>query len=566
MSTRYEPGKIKVPQGQAPGSAAEVIRRARGQNPLVRALMQPQQRQAAPRGGQARPQVKVNVDTGAKKRREQALSDAKDLQLHGQKIGLENRENERAYQRELTEQNRVAEGVRQESAHMIKSLGYVMDEKIRSQNAHVVQAMEHQNQLIAGSPTHLAAADQMGLSPMQALERIRKELRTNQVLFSDDMVAQQDDFFHAVREWEGQKLKPSTMSMEPGEEEHPADRPQLPSRANDYAYNDFTEKLQGAVMIMDQSGALERRDMNEVMLQLTVSGQKVRERGVQEFESVLRANNHHDAVVRRPHIEKGLNALADQVSLSIAEGVPLDTAAVNKLLAASNRIPEAQELMESLYSGQTPAINDEASAASVAAITYGNQEVLAEMLSDLENPEVTQKMTKRLSYYMTGEDTDKKRIKGGLDKMREILYAAQTSAMAFEGKALVSEYIDHKKGVRDMLEHHRISMDALMKAAASGAGRSEFREKTLEEIHGTTDAYRRELGLILRTQPYWKFLSSEWSLSPRATQMIRGRDGRTTTPEAPGPIQQESLGARPPRPTAPDDSDEDAAMRQMFEE
>lgn len=557
-TTKYTPRPLNIPQGQAPGSSAEVIRRARGTNPLVQALMQPHPVQRGGGGGrgQTRPQIGVTVDAAGEKRREQARKDAATLQENAARLSREAEVDRREYTELQDEQSRKAKFKQMEATTMMGNLSSIQAARMNQINQAENRLNVNRARIVAGESSALAAGEALGLKPLELLKQYDEEGHAQRRIWTNDLFSDVEGAQTAIMEYWETSTRPSTMSMEGGEEEFPAERPELPPRAMDYAFNDFLGDVQRNLMFADQAGQLKRRDVAQGMMRSTVTGQKFKEEGLQKFAMALRANGMQDKVVIQRKSEKLLRSLSDVVKDAILRKEPVDQAEVNKLIAQANQIPEFVSIIEQTLNGQTPAFRKDANPAHVGALIYGNTQLLARSLTDLRGTDVEERLRPQGRIWQDPLTPEKI-----LDKMEEIIFAAQGNIEALEADPLASQFVGHARGTLNLLENYRSRGEAVLKALQLDPSGRSLPEKYLEDLEGTTDDLLRVLGIFdNKTLPHYQLLDGTNSLSPKARAILRAsppeprRQAQST--ESPGTLQTQSLAG---------EDDEDAAMRRGFQ-
>lgn len=556
-TTKYQPRPLQLPQGQSPGSGAEVVRRSRKTNSLAEALL----RGGGGGGGGRRfsladkVNVGVNIKLGGDKGRDEERAYQKQREEDARDFQREIIADRREYDAERDETQRRNAIRATEVAGLAGKLNTIETSRIQEINRREAEANQYRARIIAGHSSAIAVARERGISLNQLLEETNEAMHQERHIWDEDLTSDIDATRRALMRHLELGTKPQTMTMEPGEEEFPSELPKLPSRIMDYNRNHFLETLHGDLMFMDTSSSLSQRDIREGTAKLVIAGQKVREEGLQRFEATLRSSGLHDEVARKPRAEKMLRDIQDLVAESIRDEKPVDQEAINRVISQANQNPDAQDLLEKTLNGQRLAISEDMASATLGAIVYGHDEVLKLATEYSRDTKLQEELKGRMSYWFPGGDED--RLRDANEKVREVLTSARGNVASLEGHSFVSEYLGDKRGELNMLESYRIRSDALLKGLEAGADLGGLIGAYQTERGETTDELIAELGrLRSEDSPFYQIIGGANNLSPRAMAILRTSlpilDKTTPPPTnaAPGPLQTQSIGP----PTAPSPS------------
>lgn len=585
-TTKYEPKPTALPAGQPTGFAAEAVRRARGQNPFVQALLNARfpTKQRAPSTGS---KVRVNVEIGDRDKK------GRDFQREQQESRQEFAKSQAVDQRAWVEEQNQLEALNKialaDATSRMNDMFGVLEAKEKNFRTEEAKTRESLDSILAGDPAALAVLEAEGVSIEEAIKQMQDASKKRRQLFreedfSDRGKARETMLQRMRTQITGEAGPPTTRPPEattletepsitaPPEQTLPvtiglgAGLPEekLPDRAYDYAYVDFLEEVQAGLLTADARGIFDRKEIAEIKLKTAVALNEMKDLGVRKFNSLLNSNGMDEVgVVLKA--EQLVPKLIELVGTALDEDQPVNQDAVNKAFADLNEEPGPREAVRRTLSGERdPYDTKEAAAAHVGAVYYGNIQILDKFLKMTDpkgNEDFKSQIADRFNTWWP-EGTDKPRRHKAVHQLREIAQGLKYKLSSMIANPMAERFVDYKIRPQDGFFKNYLTVDPLLLEALKEKGvgaTAGMAEAAKSRLRGTGQDFVAELAkLEAGRSPFSAFMRQENHLSPSARQLLHQEDaGLLRQPEKSwtvGPAQQAPGGPQPsaaPTPESP---------------
>ena len=549
-TTKYEPKPTALPGGQPTGFAAEAVRRARGQNPFVQALLNARfpTKQRAPR---TESKVRVNVEIGDRGKKD------RDFQREQQKsrldAALERDEAQRSWDEEQTQLESLNKIALAEGSHRMEDIFGVLEAKEKNFRKDEVKVRESLDAILAGEPAALAALEAEGVSIEEAIKQMQDASKKRRQLFTEedfaDRTKARDTMFQRLRSQitgTDEEVPPTarppeatTLETEPSITAPPEQTlpvtiglgagfpgEKLPDRADDYAYVDFLEEVQAGLLTADARGILDRKEIAEIKLKTAVALNEMKDLGVRKFNSLLNSNGMDEVgVVLKA--EQLVPKLIELVGTALDEDQPVNQDAVNKAFADLNEELGPREAVRRTLSGERdPYDTTEAAAAHVGAVYYGNVQILDKFLKMTDpkgNEDFKSQIADRFNTWWP-EGTDKPRRHKAVHQLREIAQGLKYKLSSMIADPMAERFVDYKIRPLDGFFKNYLAVDPLLLEALQKEGvgaTAGMAEAAKSRLRGTGQDFVAELAkLEAGRSPFSAFMRQENHLSPSARQLL----------------------------------------------
>ncbi len=521
-TTRYEPQAAPLPAGQAPGSAAEVIRRARGgpsafSKALLQGARQPRQRTRS--GGVARGIAGAgqSIAAGITKRgdiqrQERQIQEGREFQVSEREAreatARSVEESQRAYREEQTELARQNEFVSARAQNELKRISAVTAIRRGEQEQEMGKAHRVQEVLMAGGAPARALADAAGISLEELQTETEQEVEDLLTTWRGGLVDDEAGFRDALLEWQrrgtASNVSGEGMSLE---------MPELPRRAADYALSDFLRGMHENLQFLDNEQLLTADQVHEGKLKMAIATTALLKDGKREFRSTMQALDMPDAVAQLDRAEPLVKELVDIVAKASNEGTAFAKEDIYRAVSQLADIPEAQEVVFQVLSGTTPSFRKDVSSAAVAGIVEGYGGALTQALKALEGADMQTRLKSALSYW--GREADALEV---TDRVRSALRTARSRIHTMKIDPEVAKWTDPGW---DPVAHHETSSSFLLQALEAGGGKTEMLGGLMQQRRASYDDVMRQLGQINDGVPFDQLLSGRQRLSPAAEAKAR---------------------------------------------